>query len=159
MLPTGDTTGYDAAEWAHNQAKYIGGSHLLMLLVLARHAFHRADNPENAPVGQVMYGYSSIQALSDWTGLGNSTVRGTLLDLQAEFGYLIQRPRSQAGRHGRMPRVIRLFWTAEHDSMRRAAREGLAPLPDPFSITARQTEIRDRVPKLRLLNEVEQLEP
>lgn len=160
MIPTGDTTSRAVRDWAHNQAAYIGGNHLLLLLVLTHRAFYRADNPEAAPVGQVMAGYSGVPVLCDWTGLGRTTVMKLLMELQTEHGYLIQRPRAVDGRVGRLPRVIRLFWNTEHDSMRQAAKGGVA-LPDAFKITAHQTEIRDKIPTLRVVsdNEVEQLRP
>jgi hypothetical protein len=161
MIATGDTTSHDVADWAHNQAAHLGGSHLLLLLVLAHVAFYRRDNPERAPVGQVLHGFSGIPVLCDWTGLSRTTVMQLLTDLQVEHGYLLQRPRPQDGRLGRQPRIIRLFWTTEHDAMRQAARDGLAPLPDAFSITAHQVEIRNRIPTLRVVSDagVEQLRP
>ena len=51
MIPAGDTTSPVVRNWALNQAGYIGGNHLLMLLVLTHWAFVKEDNPEDAPVG------------------------------------------------------------------------------------------------------------
>lgn len=154
MLSAGDTTSYEVANWAHNQAAYLGTSHLMTLLVLAHHAFYTANNDEGAPVGQVLYKYSSIAAISDWTGLGRTWVKEVLHSLQVEHGYLTQRPRPQ--RSGRRPRVIRLFWSTEYDTMRALAREG-SSLPGEFLVTARQIELRERVPRLHVVREVEQV--
>lgn len=159
MIPIGDTTSIAVKEWAHEQAAYVGPLELVLLLVLCHHAFYQADNPEQAHVGQVMHGYSSLPVLAAWTSMNERTVRRTLDSLQTEHGYLIRSPRPLDQRPGRLPRVIRLFWTHEHDSMRAAARAG-ASLPDAFKISARQLEIRDRVPKLHVVrDEVEQVEP
>jgi hypothetical protein len=158
MLSSGDTNHVEVAAWAHNQAAFIGGNDLLLLLVLAHHAFYRVDNPESAPVGQVMHGYSSVPVLADWTGLSERTVHRVLESLQVDYGYLRRLPRHSNAKAGRQPRIIRLYWTYEHDAMRAAARAG-ASLPDAFLISARQVEIRDRVPKLRVVrDEVEQVE-
>jgi hypothetical protein len=158
MIPKGDTTSYDVADWAHNQAAYLGSNHLLMLLVLCHQAFYRQDNPEGVPVGQVMTGYSAVPVLADWTGFSERTVLRLLESLQAQHGYLRRLPRHSDARSGRQTRIIRLYWTTEHDAMRAVARSG-GVLPDPFLITARQFEIRDRIPRLHVVrDEVEQVQ-
>lgn len=132
MIPTGDTTGHAVGDWAHNQAAYIGGNHLLMLLVLTHHAFIKARNPEQAPVGQVLSAYSGVTALSAWTGLSPSTVKRLLISLQTEHGYLRRFARAADGQPGTAPRVIRLYWTGEDDAVRAAVRSGRLTLPKEF---------------------------
>lgn len=159
MRSASDTTSIAVKDWAHEQAAHVGPLELVLLLVLCHHAFYRADNPEQAPVGQVMQGYSSLPVLAAWTSLSERSVRRYLHSLQTTHGYLISRPRPPDGEPGRLPRVIRLLWTPEHDAMRASARAG-ALLPDAFKISARQVEIRDRVPKLHIVrDEVEQVQP
>lgn len=161
MIPTGDTTSYDVADWAHNQAAYIGGHHLLLLLVLAHQAFYHRDNPEGAPVGQVLHGYSGVQVLSAWTGISERSVHRLLWSLQAEHGYITRVPRPSDQRPGKLPRIIQLYWTARDDAVRASYRAGRSELPDEFVVSAQQIEIRDRPASLRLLrggeDEVEQL--
>lgn len=132
MILTGDTTGHAVGDWAHNQAAYIGGNHLLMLLVLTHHAFVKAKNPEQAPVGQVLSAYSGVTALSAWTGLTRNTVRKLLTELQTEHGYLRRYTRRADGQPGTAPRIIRLYWTAEDDAVRAAVRSGRMTLPREF---------------------------
>lgn len=159
MLPNGDTTSIAVKEWAHDQAAYLGPLELVLLLVLCHHAFYQVDNREGAPVGQVMHGYSSLPVLAAWTSMSERNVQRMLNSLQTKHGYLIRSPRALDRRPGRLPRVIRLFWTREHDAMRASARAG-ASLPDAFKTSARQVEIRDRVPKLHVVrDEVEQVQP
>jgi hypothetical protein len=161
MIPTGDTKSHDVANWAHNQAAYIGGNHLLLLLVLAHAAFYRRDNPEQAPVGQVLHGFSGVHVLSAWTRISERSVYRLLWSLQAEHGYLTRVPRPSDQRPGRLARIIQLYWTAEDDAMRASHRAGRSALPDEFVVSAHQIEIRDRPASLRLLrggqDEVEQL--
>lgn len=134
MILTGDTTGHAVGDWAHNQAAYIGGKYLLLLLTLSHRAFVRENNPEQAPVGQVMRSYSGIAALSAWTGLGESTVRRVLTSLQTD-GYLTRRRRPPDGEPGSTPSIIRLYWTTEDDAVRAAMRSGRMALPQEFDRT------------------------
>jgi hypothetical protein len=158
MIPSGDTTSIAVKDWAHEQAAYLDSpSELALLLVLCHHAFYQNDNPEGAPVGQVMHGYSSLPVLAAWTAMSERNVRRVLWSLQVEHGYLIRSPRPLDQRPGQLARVIRIYWTLEHDAMRASARAG-GSLPDAFKISARQVEIRDQVPKLHVVrDEVEQL--
>ncbi len=161
MLPKSDTTSVAVKEWAHDQAAYLDKAELLLLLVLTHHAFYREANPEDAPVGQVLHGFSRLEVLAAWSSMSERKVGSTLWSLQAEHGYLIRSPRPLDHKPGRLARVIRLYWSHDYDVMRAAHRAG-APLPDDFVISARQIETRDRVPDLRLLrikDEVEQVEP
>lgn len=160
MIPAGDTTSIQVKEWAHVQAAFLGGNHLTLLLVLTHFAFYRAKNPEDAPVGQVMEAYSTLQKLAAWTHSHPRTIERTLWSLQAEHGYLTRLPRPADGRAGKMPRIIQIYWTHEDDVLRDLYRKGKAPLPDEFVVTAEQVENRNRVPDLRLYrndDEVEQL--
>lgn len=150
MLPTGDTTSHAAHNWAHAQAAYIGGSVHHVLLVLTHHAFYKSDNPEHAPVGQVLLGYSSLPVLQSWCGISQSSLQRALWALQAEHGYITRTPRPYDGESGRPPRIIQVFWTAEDDATRNSFRDGRSALPDEFVISARQIERRHRVPDLRL---------
>lgn len=140
MLPTGDTTSHAAHNWAFNQAAYIGANDLLVLLVLTHYAFYKTENPERAPVGQVLAGYSALDVLASWTGLSNRTVQRSLERLQREHGYLIRTPRPYDGEPGRAPRIIRLYWTEGDDATRSAFRRGLVPLPNAFTVSAQQLE-------------------
>lgn len=150
MLPAGDTKSHAAHNWAFSQSAYIGGSEHHLLLVLTHHAFYRADNPERAPVGQVLAGYSSLEVLASWTGLSSRTVQRCLEALQGEHGYLVRTPRPYDGEPGRTPRIIRLYWTAEDDATRSAYRAGKIPLPEAFEVTAHQLEAWSRrAPHLR----------
>lgn len=135
MLPAGDTTSHSVVNWAHNQAAYIGGGQLLLLLVLTHHAFVKTNNPENAPVGQVMQAYSSIAALQAWSGLSRATVKRTLWSLQCEHGYLRRIPRTADGQPGTAPSIIRLYWTGEDDAMRASFRAKRSALPEEFDLT------------------------
>lgn len=161
MVPKGDTTSIAVKDWAHDQAAYLNPYELVLLLVLTHHAFYQADNPEGAPVGQVLHGYSRLEVLAAWSCMSERKVGMTLWSLQAQHGYVVRSPRPLDHRPGRLARVIRVFWSEDFDHMRAAHRKGL-PLPDDFLLTARQMEIRNRVPDLRLLriqDEVEQVEP
>lgn len=149
MLPTGDTTNYAAHDWAFNQALYIGGSLHHLLLVLVHHAFYKATNPENAPVGQVLLGYSSVDVLTSRTGLSASTLKRALQALQSEHGYLTRTPRPHDGEPGRTPRIIRLYWTAEDDATRGAHRKWGTPLPEAFTVSAKQIDAWNRRSHLR----------
>jgi hypothetical protein len=132
MLPTGDTKSHLALNWAFNQAAYVKGNDLLVLLVLTHHAFYKAENPEHAPVGQVLQAYSSSAALAAWTGLSVSTVKRTLTSLQCEHGYLTRQLRPGDGSPGSPPGVIRLYWTTQFDMIRASHREDQTALPPMF---------------------------
>jgi hypothetical protein len=160
MLSTRDTTSHLAHNWAFDQAEYIGGNSLFLLTVLVHRAFYKTDNPERAPVGQVLSAYSSVPVLMSWTGLSRSTVQRGLTSLQTEHGYITRAPRPFDGEAGRPPRIIQIWWTIEDDAMRSLVRSGRAPLPKEFITTPRQIERRNRVPDLRLYrndDEVQQL--
>lgn len=143
MIPKGDTKSHLVRDWAHNQAAYLGPHHLLLLLVLTKHAFVREDNPENAPVGQVMETYSSSAALAAWTSLGRSTVLRLLASLQFDHGYITRVPRAGDGKPGNPPSTTRVYWTTEDDMIRASFRAGKIALPDVFDPPP---------PKLRLVD-------
>jgi len=161
MIARGDTTSIAVRDWAHNQAAYVDKFELILLLVLTHHAFYRTDNPEDAPVGQVLQAYSGLDVLAAWTCLSPRQVRRALWSLQCEHGYLTRTPRPLDHVPGRLSRVIRVFWSEDFDALRAGHRAG-APLPDEFVVSARQIETRDRKPDLRLIrieDEVEQVQP
>lgn len=149
MLPAGDTTSHAAHNWAFNQAAHLRGSDLVLLLVLAHHAFYKTDNPERAPVGQVLAGYSSNDVLASWAGISVSSVKRSLQALQGEHGYLLRLPRPYDGEPGRTPRIIRLYWTDVDDATRGAHRQLGTPLPEAFTVSAQQLEAWSRRSHLR----------
>lgn len=132
MLPTGDTKSHLALNWAFNQVAYLAPSEHHLLLVLTHHAFYKADNPEGAPVGQVLQAYSSIPAMVAWTGLTKNTVKKVLASLQSEHGYITRQSRPNDGSPGNPPSIIRLYWTAQFEMIRASHREDHTALPSMF---------------------------
>jgi hypothetical protein len=133
--------------WAFEQAAFLGPSEHHLLLVLTHHAFYREDNPERAPVGQVMQAYSSIPALVAWTSLTKNTVKKVLASLQSDHGYLTRHARPGDGSPGRPPSIIRLYWSAQFDMIRashRTDQTALPPMFDPPPPRLRVVDFRQR---------------
>jgi hypothetical protein len=138
MITAGNTNHGLVWGWVWAQSKHLTRRELLLLNYLGANAFVREPNPENAPVGQVLFGRSSIAEISAFTRTSQSSVHEALNALQA-LAYIRRTPRYTPARGGRQRRIIQVDWTDAHDQMRTRVREG-EKLPWEYRMTALDAE-------------------
>lgn len=122
-LPFGEVQQHDVLEWAQDQAQYLTPTQHHVLLYLCINAWHTPDNKENAPVGVVLSGRTSLRKIQMKTGLSERAVRNNLNALQ-DAGYIL---RDSLPGHGQS--VIGVLWREEYDEIRAEIRAGTRDLP------------------------------
>jgi len=148
-MQPGNTTQWEAFEWAFQQAKHLSAPEHHVLLYLVGHSFYSKNNPEQAEVGQVLYQASYLDRIVEGTGLGIATVRRALVSLQMK-GYIQREARAGHGSH--VPHTIYVLW--EHDDLREGLRDGSRRLPEELmSIPARPKREAPKRPVLRLIRD------
>lgn len=127
----------DVVEWGWGEAKHLAPTQTLVLQYLIANAFLSPDNPEQAPVGQVLRGRSRMVALRKHTGLSDNTARAALRGLQ-ERAYIVTDMK-----RGRGQSRIMVLWDDHHAELRDDLRAGVRDLPAYLrvpSTTAKKTE-------------------
>src|SRR4051812_41306779 len=117
-----ETNSWQVWEWLRDQRAHLDLYEYHVLDFLCQHAFVTEENKESAPIGRVLYGYSSIRAIVDWTELSRSKIITVLWDLQARHGYLRRWPRGSGGTHA--PHIVQIYWTPDDDARRTGVRRG-----------------------------------
>lgn len=109
--------------WALEQAQYLTPTQHHVLLYLCISAWHKADNPENEPMGMVLSGLTALRKIQMGTGLSQRAVRNALDGLQ-DAGYILCKHRPGNGRSD-----IAVLWWEDFDEIREEFRAGVRDLP------------------------------
>lgn len=123
--PDGNTTQWEVMEWATRQACFMETPmHQCLLYYLSLKAFYNAENPEQAPIGQVLHQASFVQAMMDGTAIkSRQSIRRCLNDLQDQ-GYITRRERPTDGTCGQKPHAVTVLWEEEFEDYRKGLRNG-----------------------------------
>jgi DNA-binding transcriptional ArsR family regulator len=135
-LPEGEVSPREVLEWAQEQAKFLTPTQTHVLWYLCINAFRKPDNPEDAPVGQVLRGRTPMRKIRLNTGLSERAIRDALNALQ-NAGYIYREFRSGNGTS-----EILVLWTEDMDDVRTEIRAGVRDLPERFKRASRERSPR-----------------